>query len=299
MVVTAATAVPVEGFAYGPLTPVLGFLMAVLGSALGLRCTVRALVTEGAARAGWLALGATAIGTGIFTMHFIAMMGFAVGAMPIGYDLPLTYAGLLVAVLVTGIGIFLVGYGRGATGPLIGGGLASGLGVAAMHYMGMAGMRMDGELSYSPLYVTVSVAVAVVAATAALWCAVNVSGLRAALGASVIMGIAVTGMHYTGMTGISARVHASGTPAAGSSPVEALLPVLIIPVLLLVFTSLFIGLDPMTAEDIQRARRGGDSGTGDGRLPGTDPLDAGDRPRPHGFAATGPRAAGDTTGRFP
>ncbi|SFC37181.1 MHYT domain-containing protein [Streptomyces aidingensis] len=282
MVVTAASAVPVEGFAYGPLTPVLGFAMAVLGSALGLRCTVRALATRGGTRAGWLGLGAVAIGTGIFTMHFIAMMGFAAGSLRIGYDMPLTYASLLTAILVVGVGVFLVGYGRGATGFLLCGGLAGGLGVAAMHYMGMASMRMDGELSYSALSVAASVAVAVVAATTALWFAVSISGLRAALGASVIMGVAVTGMHYTGMTGISVHSDSPGAHPVSGSPVEVLLPVLIIPVLLLVFTSLFVGLDPMTTEDIQRARRDG----ADGGPPPPDPPGGPGGGASRGIAAT-------------
>lgn len=133
----------VDGFSYGLVTPVTAFLMACLGAALGLRCTTRSLRTRGVSRAGWLALGATSIGSGIWTMHFIAMLGFTVREAPVSYDRPLTFASLAVAVVMVGVGIFLVGY-RGATRmALVTGGTITGLGVASMHYLGMAGMNFE------------------------------------------------------------------------------------------------------------------------------------------------------------
>jgi NO-binding membrane sensor protein with MHYT domain len=245
-----AAEVPVDDFAYGWITPVFAFVMAVLGAALGLRCTVRALTLDPARRFGWLLLGAVAIGTGIFTMHFIAMMGFAAESVVISYDLDKTYASLVVAVLVVGLGVFLVGYAPRSTMALLGGGLITGLGVAAMHYMGMAGMRLTGELRYDPAIVGLSLAIALVAATAALWFAITVRGFGASLGASLVMGVAVSGMHYTGMSAVSVHAHAL-TNIGGRSGVEILLPALMVPVLLLVFIGLFVGLDPMTTQEIQ------------------------------------------------
>jgi NO-binding membrane sensor protein with MHYT domain len=248
----SAAGVPVDSFSYGLVTPILAYAMACLGSALGLRCTVRALGLRGSDRAGWLLLGSVAIGTGIFTMHFVAMMGFTARGMKIQYDLLTTYASLIVAVVVVGAGVFLVGH-RGRTVPaLLGGGIITGLGVAAMHYLGMSGMRMPGRIAYDLPTVLLSVAIAVVAATAALWFATSVKVLGAALGAAMIMGVAVCGMHYAGMRAISVHSHDTGGAVEGTSAIATLMPILIGPVLLLLFVGLFVSLDPMVERDGKR-----------------------------------------------
>lgn len=248
-----AAAVPVDGFTYGALTPVAGFAAAAVGGALGLRCTVRALAVDPARRVSWLLLGALAFGSGIFAMHFIAMLGFTVPAMPISYDLGMTYASLLVAVVVTGIGVFLVGSSARSTPVLLGAGLVTGLGVAAMHYMGMASMQMAGSLAYRPAVVALSVVIAVVAATAALWFALTTRGFAPAIGASLVMGVAVSGMHYTGMYGVEVHQHATAAAGSGSSALDTLLVVLIVPMFILLFVAMFVGLDPMTTRDMHRA----------------------------------------------
>ncbi|WP_407566532.1 MHYT domain-containing protein [Streptomyces sp. 184] len=240
---------PVDGFTYGLLTPLTAFIMAAVGSALGLRCTMRALTVEPARRAGWLALGAVAIGTGIFTMHFIAMMGFTADSVHINYNVPITLASLGVAVVVVGIGVFIVGYLGRTAFALTAGGIVTGLGVAAMHYLGMAGMKMDrGRLVYDGAVVALSVLIAVVAATAALWLSMTVKRFGVAVGAALIMGVAVSGMHYTGMAALEVQAHAANAAAEGRSPAEILAPILIGPVLLLVFVGLFVGMDPLENE---------------------------------------------------
>jgi len=201
----------VDDFSYGFVTPVVAFLMACLGGALGLRCATRSMLVAHSWRAGWLALGSAAIGSGIWTMHFIAMMGFTVKQTPIHYDKTTTFASLGVAIVMVGIGIFIVGY-RGATGAaLFTGGTVTGLGVASMHYLGMAGLRVNGNLEYNTLTVTASVVIAVVAATTALWAAGQVRGFLWSVGASLVMGLAVSGMHYTGMAALSVHLHNTST----------------------------------------------------------------------------------------
>ncbi|MEU3603867.1 MHYT domain-containing protein [Streptomyces sp. NPDC035033] len=236
----------IDGFGYGMVTPLVGYVMACLGSALGLRCTVRSLASGRARKPGWLALGAASIGCGIWTMHFIAMLGFRVSETAISYDGPLTFLSLLVAVLVVGAGVFTVGYRGARPVPLLTAGLFTGLGVAGMHYLGMAAMRMNGSLTYAPGVVALSVLIAVVAATAALWAAVSVRGLLASLGASVIMGIAVTGMHYTGMAAVGVRVahDAHAAVGDGSSALDVL-PLLVGPLIFLVLAAAVVMLDPM------------------------------------------------------
>ncbi|MEU0146811.1 MHYT domain-containing protein [Streptomyces sp. NPDC006288] len=236
----------VDGFTYGLVTPLTAFLMACLGAALGLRCTTRSLRTRGVSRAGWLALGATSIGSGIWTMHFIAMLGFTVREAPVSYDRPLTYASLAVAIVMVGIGIFLVGY-RGATPmALVTGGTITGLGVATMHYLGMAGMNFEGEFAYDTITVSLSVVIAVVAATASLWAAVSIHGFLPSLGASAVMGVAVSGMHYTGMAALRVHLHPDAAPAPpGEAPTSLLLPMMVGPGCFLLLAAVVVMIDPL------------------------------------------------------
>ncbi|MEV6400136.1 MHYT domain-containing protein [Streptomyces sp. NPDC051907] len=235
----------VDGFSYGLTTPVVAYLMACLGGALGLRCTTRSVRNRRSFKPGWLALGATAIGSGIWTMHFVAMMGFSVAEAPISYDRPITFASLAVAIVMVGIGIFIVGY-RGATPmALVTGGTITGLGVASMHYLGMAGMRLQGRLEYDTLTVALSVVIAVVAATSALWAAVSIHGFMASLGASLVMGVAVSGMHYTGMAAVSVHLHSAGSAPAGDSPATLLAPLMVGPVIFLLLAGIVVMFDPL------------------------------------------------------
>ncbi|MFJ5553099.1 MHYT domain-containing protein [Streptomyces sp. NPDC093225] len=254
----AGTVGTVDGFSYGLITPLAAFLMACLGGALGLRCTTRSLLVERSWRPGWLALGATAIASGIWTMHFIAMMGFTVAESPLNYDKRTTFASLGVAIVMVGIGIFIVGY-RGTTlMPLLTGGTITGLGVASMHYLGMAGMRLRGHLEYDTWIVALSVVVAVVAATAALWAAVTIRGLLPAVGASLVMGLAVSGMHYTAMGAVRVRLHGGYAHLAGTAPAGLLAPMLIGPVVFLVIAGVVVMFDPLLVMGVVDWRKPGD-----------------------------------------
>jgi NO-binding membrane sensor protein with MHYT domain len=179
-------------------------------------------------------------------MHFIAMVGFQVEEVRIGYDVPLTVLSLAVAVVVVGIGVFIVGRRGARPGTLATAGVITGLGVAAMHYIGMAAMRLDGDIRYDPATVAVSVVIAVVAATAALWASVSVHGFLPSLGASLIMGVAVSGMHYTGMAAVSVHLHTTtGAAWDGDSATSLLLPMLIGPVVFLLLAGVVVMFDPL------------------------------------------------------
>ena len=135
--------VSVHNFSYGLLNPALGYVMSCVGAFLGLRCVTLARAYDGLARARWLSLAAVSIGaTGIWAMHFIAMLGFTIPGQQIGYNVPMTVASMLVAVAVVGAGLFIVGFGDGGWSRLVAGGVIVGVGVAAMHYLGMAAMTM-------------------------------------------------------------------------------------------------------------------------------------------------------------
>lgn len=236
----------IDGFGYGFVTPVAAYVMACLGGALGLRCVVRSLLNKDSWKPGWLALGAASIGCGIWTMHFIAMIGFQVEETALRYDIGLTVTSLAVAIVVVGIGVFVVGY-RGATpAALSTAGIVTGLGVAAMHYLGMAALQLNGSIHYDAGTVALSVLIAIGAATAALWAVVSIRGFLTSLGASLVMGVAVTGMHYTGMAAVSVHVHeASPTAWSGDSPTSLLLPMLIGPIIFLLLAGVVVMFDPL------------------------------------------------------
>ncbi|HET9767976.1 MAG TPA: MHYT domain-containing protein [Thermoanaerobaculia bacterium] len=177
---------------------VLSYTISVLGSYCALQWAGQIRKAKGWLLAGWVTGAAVAMGGGaIWSMHFIAMIACSL-PVPVGYDVTLTLGSLLVAVVVTGIGLHTVSVAPG-TGRLLAGGTFTGLGVAAMHYTGMAAMRLDATIAYQTASVVASVVIAIVAATAALWIAFHARSFLQRGLSSLVMGGAVSGMHYTAM----------------------------------------------------------------------------------------------------
>jgi NO-binding membrane sensor protein with MHYT domain len=248
--------VHVNNFAYGALNPVLAYVASCIGCFLGLRCTTRARASQGRARASWLVIAALAIGVmGIWVMHFIAMLGFTIPGQSIRYNVPVTVLSMLIAIAVVGAGLFIVGYSRGGARPLLLGGVAIGCGVASMHYIGMAAIRAQDALTYSPVLVAVSVVIAMIAGTAALWAALRLESAWSAFIASMIMGVAVSGMHYTGMAAL--HVHAT-VGLAVSAPASASAAAFLLPLIIGISCTGFIfsaviALSPTAAEMLAEA----------------------------------------------
>jgi NO-binding membrane sensor protein with MHYT domain len=245
--------ISVHNFSYGLLTPALGYVMSSLGCFLGLRCTSRARALRGQARARWLLLATVSIATtGIWVMHFVAMLGFTIPGQTIRYSVLVTILSMLAAVVVVGIGLLIVGFGGEGAGPLLLGGLIIGCGVATMHYSGMAAMRMPDTVRYDPLLLVLSVIIAVVAGTAALWAALRLTAVWSTLTASLIMGVAVSGMHYTGMAAM--RVYGIQDPGmaaamqGGASAGAFLLPLIAGISILAFILTVVISLSPTEAE---------------------------------------------------
>ncbi|MFD4348771.1 MHYT domain-containing protein [Streptomyces coelicoflavus] len=279
---------PITDFHYGAVTPIAAYLMSCLGSALGLRCTVRSLRRGPRARkVGWLALGAMSLGCGIWTMHFVAMMGFSVDGSVVEYDTGMTVLSLLVAIAVTALGVFLVGYRGSRARVLATAGVLMGLGVAAMHYLGMAAMNVHGTVHYDSLTVALSVLIAVGAATAALWAAVSIRGLWASFGAALVMGVAVTGMHYTGMAAVSVHLGQDGAQQSGSSVelLSFLLAMTAGPVVLLIVAAAVVMFDPdlVLGEDEARPGPRLEAAPASAPLPTAAPAGYG-QPLPYGHA---------------
>jgi len=269
----------IDQFDYGWITPALSYALSVLGSLLGLTCALRARAAVGPTqRAWWLFLAAWAIGgTAIWSMHFMAMLGFSVTGEQIRYDVGLTAASAIIAIVVVGVGLLIAGLGRPMLVKVVVGGVISGLGVAAMHYTGMAAMRINADIHYDHTRVGLSIAIAVVAATVALWLAVNVKGTPAVIGSALIMGVAVNGMHFTGMYAMSAHVHEAERQLSGATASALLLPI-VLAVILVVVALIYAVLAAPTDDD-----RAGAAYL-DARIAGRaeEPPAA---PDPHGLAA--------------
>jgi NO-binding membrane sensor protein with MHYT domain len=246
---------------FGWLTPLLSYAMACIGAALGLRCTVRALAATGRSRRNWLLTAASALGTGIWTMHFIAMLGFSVSGTEIRYNVPLTVLSLVVAMLVVGVGVFAMGYVRARGRALLIGGLTTGIGVASMHYIGMYAVRLHGTVRYDPLLVALSVVIAVAAATAALWAALHIRAPAAVGIASLVMGAAVSSMHYTGMASVTVAIAPATDVLPGATAMQFIFPLAVGLGSYLFLTSAFVALSPSAQEraasvSAQRLREG-------------------------------------------
>jgi NO-binding membrane sensor protein with MHYT domain len=218
----------IHHFEHGWLTPTFSYALSVLGSLLGLVCAsrLRSAPTAGW-RVWWLSLAAVAIGgTGIWTMHFVAMLGFSVVGLPIRYNVPVTALSALIAIGAVAIGLTIAAQGTKVRGiRLVIGGIFAGLGVAAMHFTGMWAMDLDGTIQYETNRVVASVIIAVVAATVALWLAMTVQRPLAVLASALVMGVAVNGMHFTGMSAMSVREGTAGGSLSGATASTLLIPI--------------------------------------------------------------------------
>ncbi|SDM55389.1 PAS domain S-box-containing protein [Methylobacterium phyllostachyos] len=198
---------------YNPLLVALSLIIAVFASYAALDLGARVRRPDVGPRWAWGAGAAVAMGGGIWSMHFVGMLAFEMG-LPAVYDLGLTLLSLLIAVGVTAAAFAWVARRGTGTRSLLVAGPLMGLGVAAMHYTGMAAMRVPGNLAYDPAIVAVSVAIAVTAATAALWLTFRRNRPWQKLAAACVMGLAVAGMHYTGMAAATFTAQEAGADAA-------------------------------------------------------------------------------------
>ncbi|GAA1681015.1 MHYT domain-containing protein [Glycomyces endophyticus] len=237
----------IDHFAHGYTTLLVAFVVSMTGSALGLLLAKHARRHDRPGpRIRWLVMAAFAIGgTGIWVMHFVAMLGFTVRDAELRYDPGTTALSALIAVAVVACGLFVIGLGRYSRLKLAAAGLLTGLGVAAMHYTGMAAVSSDVELEFGLGYVVASVVIAIGAATTALWLSWRLERASSMWLAAAVMAVAVNLMHYTGMLGVSAGAAATDDPhgAAAADLVFPMATVTAIVLLVLVFTVVMVPTD--------------------------------------------------------
>jgi len=192
----------------------LSVLIAMFASYAALDLAGRVTAARGWTRAVWLLGGAAAMGTGIWSMHYIGMLAFIL-PIPVAYHWPTVLLSLLAAILASAIALYVVsrekmGASRAAIGSVL-----MGAGIASMHYIGMAAMRLPAMCHFDSFLVVLSVVFAVSISLAALWITFHFRDERTGIGreklaGAVVMGAAIPIMHYTGMA--AANFTPSGVP---------------------------------------------------------------------------------------
>jgi PAS domain S-box-containing protein len=190
---------------YSPQLVLLSIVVACVASYAALHLAANVASTR--ARVGWLVSGATAMGIGIWSMHFIAMLAYRL-PVRVGYDVPLVALSLLIAIVASFIGLDLASRDRPSSGRLLLTGPIMGIAIAGMHYTGMASIRAAASQHYDWRLVLLSIVVAVAASYAALTLFLRFRFDRSRRGvwlqaaSAVVMGHAIAGMHYTAMAAV-------------------------------------------------------------------------------------------------
>ena len=190
---------------YNPWLVVLSIVVAIFVShtALNLSSRVARSTSKPSARL-WLVGGAISMGCGIWSMHFVGMLAFSL-PIAFSYDIGITLASLAIAIALSGFALSIASRREIRLGSLAAGALVMGLGICAMHYSGMSAIEVLPLITYQPGLLLASGVIAVVASFAALWLFFRLRKggswqMRLArLGAAMVMGLAISGMHYTGM----------------------------------------------------------------------------------------------------
>jgi PAS domain S-box-containing protein len=210
---------------HDPVLVALSILIAALASYTALDLATRMRAASGRARRSWLAAAAIAMGGGIWSMHFVGMLAFSLPGIEISYDSFLTLLSLVIPIVVAAAAFTVVGRRPQA---LLASGFAMGLGISGMHYTGMAAMRMAALIQYDPRWVVASILIAISASIVALWLAFRNTSAVQRLFAGLVMGLAISGMHYAAMQGAmfvptSTMARQAGHLGVGQAPLAFLL----------------------------------------------------------------------------
>lgn len=212
----------------------LSIAVAILGSFTALIHVKRMRESTGRGKIVWMMAGGITLGLVIWAMHFIGMLAFHL-SVPVSYDLKLTFISATPAVFAALLGFHLLRSKKMHLVRIAVGGLIMGLGISAMHYTGMAALKMSPPIIYDPVIFSVSVAIAILASYGAFL--VVYAGEKFKLSpliyyglGGVVMGLAISGMHYTAMAGTHFSISSLGLHS----------PSRIDPILLTLFVSISI-----------------------------------------------------------
>lgn len=207
---------------YNPWLVCLSIAVAVLVSHTALRLSAKVASASAKGRMGWLAVGAFVMGSGIWSMHFVGMLAFSL-PVPLSYDVAATIRSFFLAIGASAFALYIASGAHLSTLKLTLSALLLGAGIAAMHYSGMSAIQITPMITYEPELVVASIAIAVTASFGALWLFFKLRRGRsrfmqyARAGAALIMGGAISGMHYVGM---SASKFASNSICTGTGGIN-------------------------------------------------------------------------------
>lgn len=212
---------------YDPVLVILSIAIAIFASGAALDLAGRIAAAKGRTRRWWLAAGAMAMGLGIWSMHYTGMLALRLPITVMYHGLTVLLS-LMVAVLASALALWLAARGRwtattGAAGSVVIGG-----GIAAMHYIGMAAMRLPASLEWDSWRVVASVLIAIMVSAVALRLAFRHGHDEAQgwgwrkLGSAVVMGFAIFSMHYTGMSAVTYPATPTAFSSAGSLSIPSL-----------------------------------------------------------------------------
>ncbi|MGE0631918.1 MAG: MHYT domain-containing protein [Pseudobdellovibrionaceae bacterium] len=188
---------------FNPLLVTFSILVAIFASYVALNLAHTVTQAKGKAQLLWLACGSLAMGSGIWSMHFVGMLAFEMPGMAMAYDVPLMILSVVVAVGASTLALYIISRSIVQLGSIISGGIAMAAAIAGMHYIGMFSMRMEAVIKWNIFLVVLSILIALIASFGALFILSRLRNktdqLMQLLLASTVMGFAISGMHYTGM----------------------------------------------------------------------------------------------------
>ncbi len=231
--------------------------IAIAASYAALDLAGRVTAARGRIRLAWLSGGAVAMGLGIWAMHFTGVLALHL-PVPVEYHWPTVLASLLVAVFASAFGLYVASRQKMGWREALSGSVIMGAGIAGLHYTAMAAMRLSAVIRYSPLLVTASILLAVLFCLIALLMAFDLREetrwtVPRRLGSAIVMGAAVSAMHYTGMAAASFipapppdLIHAVSIPALGNDAIG------IVTLIVLVAAMVTSSVDTRRAVEVQR-----------------------------------------------
>ncbi len=201
--------------AYSPMLVLASLGVAVMAAFTSLRLTSNLREFSAPRRKARVVQAAFALGSGIWSMHFVGMLAVELPITIAYHPLP-TLASALIAVLVTGAALLSLHFGLRSRRRIIAAGTVTGLGIVSMHYAGMSAISANCIVTYSPVGVAVAVGLGIAASIAAMGLAYGTRSLAATISGSVVLGLAISAMHYSAMYftmfNVAAGVTAIPTP---------------------------------------------------------------------------------------
>jgi diguanylate cyclase (GGDEF)-like protein len=175
----------------------LAAVVCALSAFAGITLLNHARRTDGAMKFAWVGIAAVSVGFGIWATHFVAMLAFSAG-MPTGYDVPLSLLSLGIAITIVGGGLLYATVAMRPSDAVLGGAIV-GIGISAMHYVGMSALLLGGQIVWDPWLVSTSLLLGIAQGGLALFLGTRSNGIRSRLRGTVALTLAIVTMHFTGM----------------------------------------------------------------------------------------------------